>query len=115
MKRTILAVLAGLLLAAGTASAQGYGYPPRNPAGTNWMAAANNGAVSAGQPPCGPTGGPQHGQPGVLGPWYLYYPYEAHFITPAHPQFPYWPSPQTLHRGQTDVVPPVYAIPSYWK
>lgn len=26
-----------------------------------------------------------------LGPWYLYWPLEAHFQTPAPPAYPYWP------------------------
>src|SRR5262245_34274323 len=113
MNRTTLAVLAGLLVGAGAASAQ-YppGYSPHTPAGNNYLSAANGGIKAAGgQPPCPPAqGGPGNGRPGVLGPWYLYYPYEAHFITPAHPHFPYWPTPQTLYKGQTDAVPPVYAI-----
>jgi hypothetical protein len=29
--------------------------------------------------------------PTSLCPWYTYYPYDAHFMTPAHPEFPYWP------------------------
>ena len=143
MKRTILAVLVGLLLGAGTASAQySYGQPPYpypypsgptygnkpypapgynpNVAGTTWEKAAYNGEVSGGRSPCPPGGGngggqQQFGQRGVLGPWYLYWPYEAHFFTPAHPQFPYWPSPQTLYGPQTDAVPPIYARPSYGK
>ena len=39
---------------------------------------------------CCPGGGAQ------LGPWYNYWPLEAHFQTPAFPNYPYWPSPQTL-------------------
>jgi hypothetical protein len=31
-----------------------------------------------------------------VGPWYLYWPMEAHFQTPASPQYPYWPAPMTL-------------------
>jgi hypothetical protein len=31
-----------------------------------------------------------------LGPWYQYFPYEAHFQSAAPIGFPYWPSPQTL-------------------
>jgi hypothetical protein len=31
-----------------------------------------------------------------LGPWYLYWPMEAHFVTPAPIGYPYWPSPMTL-------------------
>src|SRR5579862_7127285 len=34
---------------------------------------------------------------GILaGPWYSYWPYEAHFISPAPTGYPYWPAPQTL-------------------
>jgi hypothetical protein len=110
MSRWILAILAGLF-GAGAALANGPLYPPCQPyaPGCNWNQAAANGTRAAGAP------AGQGGQPGVLGPWYLYWPLEAHFITPAHPQFPYWPSPQTLHGGQPDAVPPMYAIPSYWK
>ena len=79
MKRTILAILAGLLLGAGAASAQGPGYNPYcNPAGMNYQAAANNGIKAAGG---NPYQGGQQGQPGVLGPWYLYWPYDGHFQT----------------------------------
>jgi hypothetical protein len=31
-----------------------------------------------------------------LGPWYLYWPMEAHFVAPAPTGYPYWPSPQGL-------------------
>ncbi len=31
-----------------------------------------------------------------LGPWYQYWPLEAHFQVPASPQYPYWPAPMTL-------------------
>ena len=31
-----------------------------------------------------------------VGPWYLYWPLEAHFQTPASPQYPYWAAPMTL-------------------
>jgi hypothetical protein len=30
-----------------------------------------------------------------VGPWYTYYPYQAHFQTPAPTGYPYWPGPQT--------------------
>jgi hypothetical protein len=30
------------------------------------------------------------------GPWYLYWPLEAHFVAPAPTGYPYWPSPQGL-------------------
>ena len=32
----------------------------------------------------------------ALGPWYLYWPMEAHFQTPASPYYPYWPAPMGL-------------------
>lgn len=44
-------------------------------------------------PYCDPCCG--YGYPVQLGPWYSYWPYEAHFQTPAYPQFPYWPAPMT--------------------
>jgi hypothetical protein len=31
-----------------------------------------------------------------LGPWYEYWPMEAHFQTPAPTGYPYWPAPLTL-------------------
>jgi hypothetical protein len=55
-------------------------------------------------------------KPYQLGPWYQYFPYEAHFQQPAMPQFPYW-VPQTLPHG-TPVLNPGYpghgAVPPYW-
>jgi hypothetical protein len=36
---------------------------------------------------------------GPVGPWYLYWPLEAHFNAPAMPQYPYWPSPMGLAPG----------------
>lgn len=30
------------------------------------------------------------------GPWYLYWPLEAHFVAPAPTGYPYWPQPQGL-------------------
>jgi hypothetical protein len=39
---------------------------------------------------------PYGGAPTQLGPWYLYWPLEAHFQVPALPQFPNWPSPMGL-------------------
>lgn len=41
----------------------------------------------------GPIGSGGYG--GTLGPWYSYYPYAAHFQTPAPTGYPMWPSPQT--------------------
>jgi hypothetical protein len=98
MKRLILAALLGLALAAGTASAHGGG---SYTAGVNFTPYWGSG--------CG-----KGGAPGVLGPWYLYWPLEAHFITPPHPQYPYWPSPYTLPGGESAVVPPMAQWPAYW-
>jgi hypothetical protein len=35
-------------------------------------------------------------QPPPLGPWYNYWPLEAHFQVPAMPEYPYFSAPQTL-------------------
>lgn len=55
-------------------------------------------------------------KPYQLGPWYQYFPYEAHFQQPAIPEYPYW-VPQTLPQG-SPVLNPGYpghgAVPSYW-
>lgn len=61
------------------------------------------------------------------GPWYLYWPLEAHFVAPAPTGYPYWPSPQGLPKGfwggpacppgvpvaqpRVPVAPPVVAAP----
>jgi hypothetical protein len=42
-----------------------------------------------------------------LGPWYNYWPLEAHFQTPALPQYPFWPAPQALVPGGTASTVPV--------
>ncbi len=34
--------------------------------------------------------------PVQLGPWYLYWPMERHFMVPAPTGYPFWPSPQGL-------------------
>lgn len=39
-------------------------------------------------------------QPPPLGPWYNYWPLEAHFQVPAMPEYPYWSAPQTLPIGR---------------
>lgn len=44
------------------------------------------------------------------GPWYSYWPYNAHFQTPAHPEFPYWPGPMTTMVPSHPAPPPA---PSY--
>jgi hypothetical protein len=49
------------------------------------------------------------------GPWYLYWPLEAHFVAPAPTGYPYWPGPQVLPKmsigGPAVPPPPVYAPP----
>jgi hypothetical protein len=40
-------------------------------------------------------GGPGPACP-QAGPWYLYWPLEAHFVAPAPTGYPYWPSPMGL-------------------
>lgn len=34
--------------------------------------------------------------PGQAGPWYKYWPYEAHFMTPAPTGYPFYPQPMAL-------------------
>lgn len=43
----------------------------------------------------------QNGWGCQLGPWYSYWPMEAHFQTPALPQYPFWPAPQAVVPGGT--------------
>jgi hypothetical protein len=40
-----------------------------------------------------------------LGPWYLYFPYEAHFQLPA-PHYPNWPAPMVPESPPGTFVPP---------
>jgi hypothetical protein len=50
----------------------------------------------------------QYGKP-VAGPWYMYWPYEAHFMVPAPGVNPYFPPPMTLppsFLGQPPAPPP---------
>lgn len=97
MRRAVLAALAGLLAMAGQASANGFGpgqIDIRFKLDVRWFNPA---------------------RAGQAGPWYLYWPLEAHFITPAHPQYPYWPSPQTLKNGEVFVAPQGQQVPPYWK
>ena len=109
MKRLLgLAVLALALLAA-PVWADGFGPGYFN------LGANVNSAWGPGYPP---GGGKPTVKPGVYGPWYNYWPLEAHFQVPAHPQYPYWPSPQTLPNGApvaapaTINYPPVAAPPA---
>jgi hypothetical protein len=58
-----------------------------------------------------------HGCPSCgtqLGPWYQYFPYEAHFQSAAPIGFPYWPSPQTLPPPPSEAyAPQAYAPQAY--
>jgi hypothetical protein len=57
---------------------------------------------------------PTNGSPAQCGPWYLYWPLEAHFQTPAMPCYPTWPSPMGLPPSagvSPPPAPPVAAPP----
>jgi hypothetical protein len=41
-----------------------------------------------------------------LGPWYHYWPLEAHFVTPAPTGYPYWPPPQAPMPPANPLLPP---------
>jgi hypothetical protein len=51
----------------------------------------------------------------MLGPWYNYWPMEAHFQVPALPQYPYWPGVMTLPNGAPVAgnAPHGYYAPTY--
>jgi hypothetical protein len=83
MKKVFFAALLALPLLAVPARAQCCcWFPFRLEAGGNVYLRVYNGPLQS--------GGIQ------LGPWYQYFPYEAHFQSAAPIGFPYWPSPQTL-------------------
>src|SRR5262245_47303303 len=116
MKRILALAVLGLAFAVGSASANGWGVPPGN--------IALNGRAGVGWgPPGGGYGGYGGGyggyggvQPYQLGPWYQYWPYEAHFQYPALPQYPYWGA-QGLPGGLPYVQPGMPGHgnpPPYW-
>jgi hypothetical protein len=95
MKKIYLAAASvALVLSLGGSAAQadGWCFPMTGRAGINF-----HWDISMG-PNCG--GGCQ------LGPWYQYWPYEAHFVVPAPTGYPYWPAPQVL----PSAVPPVPGV-----
>jgi hypothetical protein len=58
-------------------------------------------------------------------PWYTYWPYGAHFQTPAHPEYPFWPAPMAPVMSGGHSVPTAYgpvgpgyvqpvSFPRYW-
>lgn len=75
MNRLLLLAAAALVLEASFAQAQIQISSGCNPGG--------HGSMSGNQPP-------------PLGPWYNYWPLEAHFQMPAMPEYPYFGPPQTL-------------------
>lgn len=118
MTRFVALAALGLALAAGTASANGWHIPPGSVGlngGTNLFWGPPQGGGQGGGMPGG-YGGYQPVQPYQLGPWYQYWPYEAHFQQPALPQYPYWGA-QGLPGGLPYVSPgaPGHgAVPNYW-
>jgi hypothetical protein len=91
MKKVYLAALLAVPLLASTARADGCCWPIQVNCRLNWDFRLNCGG-------CGPNGCAQ------LGPWYHYWPLDAHFITPAPTGYPYWPQPQAL--PPNPVLPP---------
>jgi len=98
MRKMVVLALLGLGLAAVEASANG----PGGAGGFSWRVNVR------------PIFGPGYGlgTPQQLGPWYLYWPYEGHFQTPALPQYPYWPMGQTLPPGLPLTGPAMMGGPS---
>lgn len=88
---------AGLLALLCAAPARAGGWPPfKVEMGGNFYIRAYSGTA------CG----------GVLGPWYNYWPLEAHFNVPVPCGYPYWPSGQTLPNGATAAIPPPLTGPA---
>lgn len=130
MTRHLGLAVIGLALLAGQASANGFGYgAPSGPCCGPWgilpgyirlngSLSLSWGTIGAGRLGGGYPGGGYAGgvAPYQLGPWYQYWPYEAHFQTPALPMYPYWGA-STLPNG-SPVINPGYpghgAVPSYW-
>ena len=81
MKKAYLAALLALPMFAVAAQADGCWFPQRIDARIDFHFKVT---------------GPGDYQVGQLGPWYLYWPLEAHFQTPAPTGYPYWPSPMGL-------------------
>ncbi|HTU21112.1 MAG TPA: hypothetical protein VMG10_23870 [Gemmataceae bacterium] len=78
MKRIFGVALLVLPLLVGSARATN-GWPFNVQAGGSFY-------IKGGPGPCCPQAGP----------WYLYWPLEAHFVAPAPTGYPYWPAPQGL-------------------
>jgi hypothetical protein len=90
MKKFTLAAVLGLcLLAAGQQRASAHGYCI-NFGGCGFGFWTKNSAFVG----CGECCGCPS-----LGPWYLYWPHNAHFQTPAPTGYPFWPQPMTVQPG----------------
>jgi hypothetical protein len=59
---------------------------------------------------CNVRWGPYGGMP-QAGPWYLYWPYEAHFLAPAPGVSPFFPPPMTLPPGFGQPPAPMPHVP----
>jgi hypothetical protein len=97
MKRMFGVALLALPFAVGSVHAQSCCWPFNVKMGGSFYFQSNRGLA-----------GPQ------AGPWYLYWPLEAHFVAPAPTGYPYWPSPQVLPPtsiGGPAVPPPPFFAP----
>jgi hypothetical protein len=116
-----LLACAGLALDAAAVRADGWGFGWCSSSSGSfncnfkgWCGSSCGPSCPPGCPPCGGYGGGGYTVNPQLGPWYNYWPMEAHFQTPAMPQYPYWPAPQAYFQGgYAPVQPPVSAIPGY--
>jgi len=77
MKKLFGVAMLALPLVVGSLHAEGW--PCNLSCGGSWYIRGGNGLM------------PQ------AGPWYLYWPLEAHFTAPAPTGYPYWPSPQGIY------------------
>lgn len=93
MKRMFGVALLALPLAVGSVHASGW--PFNVQAGGTFYMRGGNGLM------------PQ------AGPWYLYWPLEAHFVAPAPTGYPYWPPPQVSPKLPAPAIPqPVFGVPN---
>ncbi len=93
MKKLFIAAVLVLPLTAMPARADGWCLPFRGNASINFQWNISGGAGA----------GSHYYQ---LGPWYHYWPLEAHFVTPATTGYPYWPPPQALTPPPPVLPPP---------
>src|SRR4051812_43602810 len=107
MKRVFWTSLLALPLLAAPAQANGFGFKFNLGGSLYGNLTPLCGGCPGGGGPCGGVGGGG----GQLGPWYSYWPLDAHFQTPALPQYPYWPSPQDLYQGPSGGPPAAYGVP----